>query len=921
MSRQFVPSGSMITCDVAAGEVTEIKGTNSTVTIYGEKWLTAKDNVPNVNFKPFPSCASKCRQSCAVIEGEWETPASDKILSNGKKLLADDSTLKCKIGGEIKLVMQCVGDMADPPNTLDELKESLNGTFKAVVKKIGVLQGGIAGTIAKTVGDIAAPITSLINNESVQNALKTGKDYLDKAQELKNTADGYIDHADSKTEELSTYIEEEVGGAEAIATDIVYDVTNELQRELDDLLNNVEDTINQNLDEIKNGVQGISAAATNPFDPLLNLISETKKEEQIAEENPESALFSIDQDNTDSSVFDQHKIDATNPHSYKLDTSKLDDLKNTLSAQTQEVRNELSAEIAKLEALIEKYSLNNYLQQKIDEELERRIKKAKQESKELQTDIDRASTLLSGLGNEYNAFVKGFSDQLIAKFNSKIDPKLLEAQEKLKEANSNLAVASTGLNGAKFVAGGMPAGLVVTKAKPKKKKGNKGGEKGNKQSLTLSASVNGDNNDTSDSSKEIGKVVVEFRPSSNYDGSYGFDWLRVGGGDPRINDHISYASIVGKYPKNEGSLGEKLIKDQSLFSSHIESRYIADSMTHPINPSDKYYIPTMSLSLNVQATLELMVTFEKPTFPNAITLDYNTSVFNINAPSDNNLVPLINGAITENSSHKIQLEISLFSIFDKVEYIDVKVEEELVGRLKITPYAPAFSQTADIAVIPVRVNLPHTRSGISPSMNAGKLDPNAVGISKRIFGQFFTQLNFIRESAFTLDLRNDAIFNNSYTLDLNSGAYINYISDTDPDGISTTVLGKSFNAYLDELSRKQNPENNNRIKIYVFDVPAKLYGVKPQLGINSNVNIDLNGIAREAINRAVYLFESKEKYVLAHEILHTLGITHTFDSLNNPYALEFKKTLNIMDYSFFDQKNPLFTWIKQWKEANPRMIF
>jgi len=175
MSRQFVPNGTMITCSLASGEVTEITATNSTVTIYGENWLTTQDNVPNTNFKPFPSCSSKCMVPCAVIKDEWETPASDQILSNKKKLLANDSTLQCDKGGTISLVMQCVGDMVDPPNAIDKLKETFNNTFKTVVKKVEAIQSGVAGTIATTVGNVATPVATVINNKAVQNALKTGK--------------------------------------------------------------------------------------------------------------------------------------------------------------------------------------------------------------------------------------------------------------------------------------------------------------------------------------------------------------------------------------------------------------------------------------------------------------------------------------------------------------------------------------------------------------------------------------------------------------------------------------------------------------------------------------------------------------------------------------------------------------------------
>ncbi|MBQ4820625.1 PAAR-like protein [Aquimarina sp. MMG016] len=552
MSRQFVPSGTLITCSIASGETTEITATNSTITIYGENWLTTNDNVPNANFKPFPSCSSKCKVPCAIIKGEWETPASDKILSKGKKLLADDSTLTCDKGGKISLVMQCVGDMVDPPNTFDKLKESLNGTFKTVVKKVEAIQAGVAGSIATTVGDIAAPVTAVINNEAVQSALQTGQEYLAKAQELKNTVDEHIETAGDSTETLSEYIEQEVGGREAIATDLVYDVTDGLQQELDDLLNNVEDAINQNLDEIRNG---INVAGTNPqSNPLLDILSGIRDAGTVLTENPENAPFQVNA-NSDSSIFDTHSVTTRAPHQTTSLSDRIDGLTNQLSAQTQEIRDELSSEIADLEALIERYSLNNYLQQKIDDELDRRIKKAEKESAELQTDMDRASTLLSGLGNEYNDFVTGFSDQIIAKFNSEVDPRLVEAQEKLKTANANLSTAATGLNGAKFIAGGLPAGLVVTKAKPKKKKGDKEGVgNGTGAALSLVEGPSSSSSSSETSKLKLTKITFDTKYDVCSDDAENFDDIYVLEDEDGYYHYMLDRSIpdnaITKKPKN-----------------------------------------------------------------------------------------------------------------------------------------------------------------------------------------------------------------------------------------------------------------------------------------------------------------------------------------------------------------------------------
>ena len=944
MSRQFVPSGTKIMCTNAPGEAIEIKATNSTVTIYGENWLTTKDNVPGVNFKllPFAACSNICKVPCAVIKDEWDIPASDKIQSNNKKLLADDSVLQCDIGGEISLMMQCVGDMADPPNTLDVLKETLNSTFKAVIKQVEALTGGVAGTIAATVGDIAAPIAGAINSKAVQTALKVGQGYLANAQKLKDNVDKHIETAELNTEGLSEYIEEHVGGAEANVTDLVYDVTDELQQELDALLNNVEDTINQNLNDIKKGINNLGSSVTNAnpqFNSLLNFLSETRRADQVVEANSEGPLYHVDENST-SNVSDAHRIDGTKPHNFEIDTSKLNDLQDQLSAQTQEIRDELSTEIAKLEALIERYSLNNYLQRKIDEELERRIEKAKKESEELQTDMDRASTLLYGLGNEYTAFVTGFSNQLIDKFNSKIDPKLVEAQNKLKVANANMTTAAGALNGLKFIAGGMPAGLVVTKAKPKNKKGDR--EDSVNDSLVSLLAIDG--NTTEDNEKNTdAKLGVEFRPTPSYNGNFGFDWLRIG--DTNFSDDKDFGLIMGDY-NNTTAFGQNDYLNEFFEpddSKYEEMKALFNPIPHPFLENENYYTPIMTLFKGKSAKLQLITKFNDSDIE--LELDFNENYFKINKVLL--IKQLMEIANSSSKEGEITMTIRCKKEFSNSEFIKIKnkKDDKLVGQLKILPNDSP--KNINILFIKIKTKLPVVDieddfKESFGSIKTGFVNTNAKNIIKKTLGMSYVKVSDFKE--IELDLTDNYDINNQYAHSRGArGLRLEFMESS------------SLNLMLTNTFKDQDLRNYNKYKeyykFYIFN--EKIYSLNDYYKRdqdNEYYKVDYNPTQNqhnfiiengkkvkdiELLGRAFGLGAREKSSIifhrginandrtLAHELFHAIGIPHTFLEKNDYqeiniekpyYTFKQKETLNLMDYQLNDKA--IFTYNWQWAILN-----
>lgn len=55
---------------------------------------------------------------------------------------------------------------------------------------------------------------------------------------------------------------------------------------------------------------------------------------------------------------------------------------------------------------------------------------------------------------------------------------------------------------------------------------------------------------------------------------------------------------------------------------------------------------------------------------------------------------------------------------------------------------------------------------------------------------------------------------------------------------------------------------------------------------------------------------------MAHELLHAMGLYHSFDN-ESTYTFEIFKTDNIMDYTHLKRKNRFSTNKFQWKKINP----
>lgn len=113
---KHVPDKSFLTCDKGS-LITQIKVThNGTGHLYGQKWVTEADVVPNENIIPFGSC--KIGGTCKYEPIYWDK-CQDGFKINGFKPVFENACLLCKKGGKITV------DFDTPQSILQEMAESL----------------------------------------------------------------------------------------------------------------------------------------------------------------------------------------------------------------------------------------------------------------------------------------------------------------------------------------------------------------------------------------------------------------------------------------------------------------------------------------------------------------------------------------------------------------------------------------------------------------------------------------------------------------------------------------------------------------------------------------------------------------------------------------------------------------------------
>lgn len=416
--------------------------------------------------------------------------------------------------------------------------------------------------------------------------------------------------------------------------------------------------------------------------------------------------------------------------------------------------------------------------------------------------------------------------------------------------------------------------------------------------------------------KMDGRCLVHFRPQADWNGrGFGFDWMRAGDthmdGDTPYIDIISSPGYAGKL-RNDPEQYDKLKNTFSYYIyPHIDS--------NGFESRAPYVVPYLTLYPDAVITLDVLVNNRES--PESIVLEYDQSKFQITHP------PLP----TAKGDHTIVLTITCRRAFRTDSMI--KVIATYPGKFK--------SHKRDAGAVKVKANhttynLPVVFINVTTNLGNGRR------------GHIFSQ-NPIR--ARTTELLRQAYitpdFQDTLTMDMSSD------HGTAPDCVPN---GKSrfnglFNIVIkeaikpgtavhpsDHVIQETDPAQSNRAitelrnlldqQLQILYPERNFTGVKKIFFINQQYYTSNDVIAgttpfpdrNHRLTDVAIIFRHHSVGTIAHELMHCMGLSHTFDPPSK-FLFEKGKTDNVMDYPILPiRRISTFHW--QWKtlQENARRV-
>lgn len=346
--------------------------------------------------------------------------------------------------------------------------------------------------------------------------------------------------------------------------------------------------------------------------------------------------------------------------------------------------------------------------------------------------------------------------------------------------------------------------------------------------------------------EKIAKCIVEFRPTKDWKGEFGFDWLRKG--DRKVAKNgtdINYKGIIGKY----GSIyatetGAVFTPKNSDYNRHLTE--YSSFFAHKTD----YRVPHMTLMKGKIAILDVLTNVEET--PDQLYYVYDTKLFELTIMKK---LTSTKGKHYDEAALKIKC-LENFSVKQSIRIIAKKGGYlEKVGEFFVLPQK---IKKKNFILIPVSYN-----------GKSGTIVHDELTIFKNAMNQAYIEPNI-------------ATYKGKLKV---GGFWFNYWftkNDARGNTIMTTSNTKSIHSWLDDefFKDKANDVYKSYFRIYMM------------------TNGDLNGIAADVGNNAksVVVYQGRNRSTMPHEIMHALGLYHSFD--NNGYlTYKLHHTDNIMDYT------------------------
>lgn len=352
------------------------------------------------------------------------------------------------------------------------------------------------------------------------------------------------------------------------------------------------------------------------------------------------------------------------------------------------------------------------------------------------------------------------------------------------------------------------------------------------------------------------KCLVQFRPHAKWSGEFGFDWLRLG--DTGTKGDTWYKNITGQYDANYN-----FVKKSSVYQKLLNK---FNTMSIPWKPKINgnpflYLIPYMTIYQGKSHKLSLKVEIEE--LPKKLTVQHKKSANDKNTYFTFNTseITIKKGKYTLDN----YLEITCLKEFRTDQIIEVLADDIVCGKLKIMANSAAHQKQGKVLFITV----------ISQTGRGSTTDE-------------ISRLNkYMKQAYINVDVKS-----------------ININLSNDHNFIPKLRSGTGIHQYLDaKLRSAKFPDGSvvgNR-----YDSFYKVYFISEV--IQQSDGSYLLGEAENIPSRTVFVLNLKDtataagvgfenvKTTATHELLHAIGLFHTFDN-SSPITFEEFKTDNIMDY-------------------------
>ena len=403
------------------------------------------------------------------------------------------------------------------------------------------------------------------------------------------------------------------------------------------------------------------------------------------------------------------------------------------------------------------------------------------------------------------------------------------------------------------------------------------------------------------------RCVVYFKRSEHYNGEYGFDWFHLGKQEDMSKGDYKFVDTIGHHYEtdNDGKkvtctdgnaaykypfevLSTQIDKKRNSFEYFNIGFKLAKARIGVTPLEDfTYYIPRMTMmpdtEFNLVAEIELDREENKP---KEIKLQFDKAD---NLKLSHTTLPVRAGKVTLTISCTGELT-------EKRTLTAVTDDGDTVGTLFILPNSKEHQRDIKVVFVKVKTNLDEKEG----EFKTGIVNSSA----KTLF------LNVLHQALVNVDIEEEIIncteksFKERFCID--KTIYKDNIPQKHivikDDNITA---GKMKKEMLEVLKKEKGDQFDGYYTVFFF-------GDKSE---------STNGYAYPNSTYGVF-FDGYNSATVPHEMLHAMGLPHSFDYNGVPFAYKYHTTDNIMDYSHLTpnpiKRMSLFYW--QWGILNNKIV-